>query len=79
MYETSQDKDVACSSNCVFCEPNDEDSLHLFLKCSSSCNVWRMCTTSKIKSKMFRVLFASYWYNVLKTEPVIDPIRILGP
>jgi len=34
-----RDKGVNCPSNCAICDSNDEDSLHLFLKCHNSCRV----------------------------------------
>jgi hypothetical protein len=36
------DKGVNCISACSLCDASDEDSLHLFFRCPSSCNVWNM-------------------------------------
>ena len=37
-----KEKGVNCAPNCVLCDVNEEDNLHLFFCCSSSCNVWNM-------------------------------------
>jgi hypothetical protein len=39
-----RDKGVNCTTNCVLCDNNDEDSKHLFFTCPSSLNVWSMST-----------------------------------
>jgi hypothetical protein len=37
-----KDKRVNCIYTSGLCDANDEDSLQLFFRCPSSCNVWNM-------------------------------------
>lgn len=37
-----KDKGVNCISNCVLFDVNEEDILHIFCCCLSSCNIWNM-------------------------------------
>jgi len=57
-----QDKGVNCTSSSSLCDSNDEDNLHLFFKCPSSCNIWSMCS------------FHSVVDNIIHQEQVVPHI-----
>ncbi|KAK2362141.1 hypothetical protein QL285_087230 [Trifolium repens] len=47
-----RDKGVDCQQICALCNCDEEDNMHLFLKCPSSKNVWSMTSFSQVVSNV---------------------------
>jgi ribonuclease HI len=52
-----QSRGVNCTTVCSLCNDHDEDSRHLFFDCSSSKNVWSMCS---FRNKIIAALHNNY-------------------